>query len=125
MVTSVQETYPTEVPLLGLKHQNLKKASATLVEAAQITTPIPSQSSQAVRSTPFAHLHTFSQFSVLQSTIRVKELAEKAAQLDMPAVALTDMGNLMGAFHFVKSVKEVNAKLKAADDRPPLSYPYQ
>ena len=79
LVTSVQETYPTEVPLLGLKHQNLKKASATLVEAAQITTPIPSQSSQAVRSTPFAHLHTFSQFSVLQSTIRVKETCRKSS----------------------------------------------
>ena len=120
LVTRIQESYTSEVPLLGLKHQDLKKASAALVEDVQIPMPPSSQSEQAVSSTPFAHLHTFSQFSVLQSTIRVKELAEKAAELHMPAVALTDMGNLMGAFHFVKSVKEVNAKLKEAGNSPPL-----
>ena len=71
-------------------------------------------------STPFAHLHTLSQFTVLQSTIRVKELAETADQMGMPAVALTDLGNLMGAFHFVKSVKQVNASRAEDDDRPQL-----
>ena len=40
--------------------------------------------------------------------------------MGMPAVALTDLGNLMGAFHFVKSVKQVNAKRAEGDDRPPL-----
>ena len=39
---------------------------------------------------PFAHLHNHSQFSVLQSTTKVNELVDKAVEMGMPAVALTD-----------------------------------
>ncbi len=51
---------------------------------------------------PFAHLHCHTQFSILQSTSTVKGLAEKAKELGMPAVAMTDHGNMMAAFHFVR-----------------------
>jgi DNA polymerase-3 subunit alpha len=119
VVTQIQETYPDMVPLIGLTHQNLKKASAKLQkqEAPVVKTATPP--TQTLSKVPFAHLHTLSQFSVLQSTVKVTELAQTADALGMPAVALTDLGNLMGAFHFVKSVKQVNAQ-RADDDRPPL-----
>ena len=120
VVARIQETYPNLVPLVGLTHQNLKAASEKLVKDAQPVIQAVPTSKQGLSDFAFAHLHTLSQFSVLQSTIRVKELAETADKLDMPAVALTDLGNLMGAFHFVKSVKQVNAQRAKDDNRPPL-----
>ncbi len=51
----------------------------------------------------FTHLHCHSKFSVLQATAGVKELVAKAKNLGMPAVALTDKGNMYGAFAFVSA----------------------
>ncbi|GAB5407897.1 MAG: DNA polymerase III subunit alpha [Balneolaceae bacterium] len=51
----------------------------------------------------FTHLHCHSKFSVLQATAGVKELVAKAKKLGMPAVALTDKGNMYGAFAFVSA----------------------
>ena len=120
LVSRLNETFEEAVPLIGLSHTDLKAASAKLIQEKQAPVSTPAVLAKTALSTPFAHLHTLSQFTVLQSTIRVKELAETADQMGMPAVALTDLGNLMGAFHFVKSVKQVNAKRAEDDDRPPL-----
>ena len=49
----------------------------------------------------FTHLHNHSKYSVLRSTAGVKDLITKAAQWNMPAVGLTDLGNMFGAFSFV------------------------
>ncbi len=118
--SKIQEEFSGAVPLAGLQHQNLKEASAKYVNKEQSVAQSTTQKALYVADLPFAHLHTLSQFSVLQSTIRVKELAEMADELGMPAVALTDLGNLMGAFHFVKAVKQVNAKRGEDDQRPAL-----
>ncbi|MGB2011000.1 MAG: PHP domain-containing protein, partial [Akkermansiaceae bacterium] len=40
----------------------------------------------------FVHLHVHSEYSTLDSTIRTKELVARAAELGMPAVAITDHG---------------------------------
>jgi DNA polymerase-3 subunit alpha len=50
----------------------------------------------------FAHLHCHTQFSILQSTSTVSGLVAKAKEFGMPAVAMTDHGNMMAAFHFVR-----------------------
>ena len=110
---------PAEVPGIGLVHVNLKKASAKL-QAAQAK-PIEDaptkqdlkENLEQLEDAPFVHLHNHSQFSVLQSTMSVKDLVAQAAKNDMPAVAITDHANLMGAFHFVKEVKAHNAKIGA------------
>ncbi len=52
---------------------------------------------------PFCHLHVHSQFSVLQATPDVGSIVAKAKELEMPAVALTDLGNMFGAFKFVRA----------------------
>lgn len=51
---------------------------------------------------PFTHLHVHSQYSVLQATSEIPALVGRAKELGMNAIALTDHGNMMGAFHFVK-----------------------
>lgn len=48
----------------------------------------------------FVHLHTHSEYSLLEAACRVKGIAQKAAEYQMPAVALTDNGNMFGAIEF-------------------------
>lgn len=49
----------------------------------------------------FAHLHVHSQFSLLDGAASIKGLVKKAAADGMSAIALTDHGNMFGAFQFV------------------------
>ena len=58
----------------------------------------------------FFHLHVHSQFSILQATPSVDAIISKAKSLNMPAVALTDLGNMFGAFKFVKKAIEEGIK---------------
>lgn len=58
----------------------------------------------------FCHLHVHSQFSVLQATPSVEAIVEKAKSYDMPAVALTDLGNMFGAFKFVRAAHKAEIK---------------
>lgn len=51
---------------------------------------------------PFTHLHVHSQYSVLQATSEIPAMIARAKALGMPAIAITDHGNMMGAFNFVK-----------------------
>jgi DNA polymerase-3 subunit alpha len=96
--------------LVGLKHKNLKKASKKLKKEFSLSGPV--KNSMGVEGvlvdTPYVHLHNHSQFSVLQATSRVSQLVEATAKHRMPAVALTDHANLMGAFHFIKAIKAHN-----------------
>lgn len=48
----------------------------------------------------FVHLHTHSEYSLLEAASRIKGLAKKAAEFQMPALALTDNGNMFGAIEF-------------------------
>lgn len=49
----------------------------------------------------FSHLHVHTQFSLLDGAASIKSLYEKALKDDMPAIAITDHGNMFGAFEFV------------------------
>jgi DNA polymerase-3 subunit alpha len=50
-----------------------------------------------VSEAPFVHLHVHSEYSILDGACRIPALAERAAELEMPAVGLTDHGSLAGA----------------------------
>ncbi|MDA9808642.1 DNA polymerase III subunit alpha, partial [Flavobacteriales bacterium] len=70
-----------------------------------------------ISESPFAHLHVHSQFSILQATIAVKELVNKAAEMGMPAVGLTDHTNMFGAYKFIDAVLShpINANLQKGE----------
>ncbi|MBC7607836.1 MAG: DNA polymerase III subunit alpha [Burkholderiales bacterium] len=119
-----QSKNPRVIQLIGLKHLNLKEATEAIRQkfgekiAPPITQKELSENKQILTNTEFVHLHNHTQFSVLQSTISVASLVKAAAQQKMPAVAITDHANLMGAFHFVRDVvnhnKSAEAKNKVA-----------
>ncbi len=49
----------------------------------------------------FSHLHTHTQFSLLDGAASIQSLYKKAIKDGMPALAITDHGNMFGAFEFV------------------------
>jgi DNA polymerase-3 subunit alpha len=53
-----------------------------------------------MKHTDFVHLHVHTQYSLLDGTIRLDDLFKKAQEYKMPAVAITDHGNLFGAIDF-------------------------
>jgi DNA polymerase III subunit alpha len=58
----------------------------------------------------FVHLHLHTEYSLLDGAIRMKELMKKAAEFKMPAVAITDHGNLFGAIEFYQEAQLAGVK---------------
>ncbi|MCU1546118.1 MAG: polymerase subunit alpha [Homoserinimonas sp.] len=58
----------------------------------------------------FVHLHVHSEYSMLDGAARVKPLVQAAAEQGMPAVAVTDHGNVFGAYDFWKSATDAGIK---------------
>jgi len=58
----------------------------------------------------FVHLHVHTQYSLLDGACRVDELVKKASSLGMPALGMTDHGNMFGAIHFYKACQKANIK---------------
>ena len=58
----------------------------------------------------FVHLHLHTQYSLLDGAIRIDELVKKAKEYNMPAVAITDHGNMFGAIDLYKECKKNGIK---------------
>src|SRR5437773_9565553 len=58
----------------------------------------------------FVHLHLHTEYSLLDGSIRMKELMKKAREFKMPAVAMTDHGNLFGAIEFYEEARAQSIK---------------
>ena len=58
----------------------------------------------------FVHLHVHSEFSILDGACRIPALAARAAELEMPAVGLTDHGSLAGAIQLFKHAGQQGVK---------------
>jgi len=76
-----------------------------------------------VPEAPFVHLHVHSEYSILDGACRIPDLAKRAAELEMPAVSLTDHGSLAGAVDLYKAARKegvrpiVGCEVYVADDR--------
>jgi DNA polymerase III subunit alpha len=72
---------------------------------------------------PFVHLHVHSEYSILDGACRIPELTQRAAEFEMPAVALTDHGSLAGAVELYREAQKqgvkpiVGCEVYVADDR--------
>ena len=58
----------------------------------------------------FVHLHVHTEYSMLDGAARVEELVKEVARQEMPAIAITDHGNVFGAFEFNKQARKVGVK---------------
>ncbi len=67
-------------------------------------------------SPSFVHLHLHSEYSLTDSTLRIKELVERCAVLGLPAVAVTDTSNLFALVKFFKAAEGAGLKPIAGSD---------
>jgi len=58
----------------------------------------------------FVHLHVHTEYSMLDGAAKVKPLFAEAQRLEMPAIAMTDHGNMFGAFEFYSRASEFGIK---------------
>src|ERR1700751_5723825 len=71
----------------------------------------------------FVHLHVHSEYSILDGACRIPDLVARAAELEMPAVSLTDHGSMAGAVQLWKATRGTGVKpivgceVYVADDR--------
>jgi DNA polymerase-3 subunit alpha len=118
----------TPVAEIEYEEPNLEAANFSKREKKKTTIYGAQESTVDLTSKPFIHLHAHSQFSVLQATPDIKSMVAKAKSLSMPAVALTDIGNLYGAFKFVREAITqelkpiVGCEFYLADDRKKLKF---
>ena len=109
------------ISTFGITHINLKEESSRLKAEsskpnAEINVADRNSNLAELADVDFVHLHNHTQFSVLQSTISVASLVKAASQNKMPAVAITDHANMMGAFHFMSAVANHNKSAKAKNE---------
>ena len=117
---SFREIYPDPIENVGIKHLNLKAESEKIRKRKEKESGGDdavvdvAANLEALKDVPFTQLHNHSQFSILQATSEVSKLVSQAAEFGMPAVALTDLGNMMAAFHFVAAAGKHNKGVKGA-----------
>src|SRR5690625_1951849 len=58
----------------------------------------------------FSHLHVHTQYSLLDGAARINQLVARAAELEMPAIAITDHGNLFGVPEFYHSARKAGVR---------------
>jgi len=58
----------------------------------------------------FVHLHVHTEYSMLDGAAKISELVQEVANQKMPAIAMTDHGNVFGAYEFYKTAKANNIK---------------
>lgn len=134
IVSPFDSTLPDNI---DYEQPNLEAGNSSKREKRKGTTYSFDANAAAVTDDPFFHLHLHSQFSVLQATADVKSVVMKAKESGMSAVALTDFGNMYGAFKFVSEalkheikpivgcefyVAEERTKLKFTKDNPDKRY---
>jgi len=126
---------PSTIQAIGLAVEEAKKKRAEGLGKSETTNTTASKSTALhAADVEFAHLHNHTQFSILQATTVVADLVNAAVDNGHAGVAITDLGNLMGAFHFNRSVMNVpgnreayehNEKVKAGElDEPLKEYPF-
>jgi DNA polymerase-3 subunit alpha len=109
---------PNPINVVGIKHINLKKESEKLKLASQKEMDNKSKKiefSKDLKEASFAHLHCHSQFSILQSTSNVQQLLNAAIEFNMPAVAITDIGNMMSSYYFIRDTLKYNKSIASVN----------
>ncbi len=58
----------------------------------------------------FVHLHSHTQYSLLDGAAKIKEVVRRTVEMDMPGIAITDHGNLFGSLEFYTEAQKANIK---------------
>lgn len=113
---------PSTVQAIGLDIQPYSPEDIAEEIAMEIDTDVQDIAAGSIEDglkklegVPFSHLHNHTQFSVLQATSKLDALIDRAVKDKMPALALTDLGNMYAAFQFVSKVLKHNKHVESTD----------
>lgn len=67
----------------------------------------------------FVHLHNHTEYSLLDGAVHIKDLIAECSRMGMPAVAVTDHGNLSGAIELVMETNSLNKSVAAWNKEHP------
>ena len=67
-------------------------------------------SSTVGKADSFVHLHTHTEYSMLDGAAKIGPLMARASELEMPAIAITDHGNVFGAYDFYRQATDAGVK---------------
>ncbi len=108
-VIAFKTANPQQIKPVGLEFESFKVLSEKLNQDEDAADEI-SGNEQVSADSNFVHLHVHTQYSILQATSEVRSLIAKAKEDGMEAVAITDSGNLYGAFQFVQAARSEGIK---------------
>lgn len=125
IVEDFKKRHPEPIRPVGIKIESNKILSqaASEVQPAKVLVDTSKSQSQSYLAGNFVHLQVHSYYSVLSATPSLESLVDKAETCGMKALALTDLGNLFGAFSFIELANAKNIKpiigceLYLVDDR--------
>jgi len=115
-----QDFNPRTIQLIGLNIQPYNPSELEIekevkpkeqTKKKKAVTSITSE----LQDEPFSHLHNHTQYSVLQATSKIDDLIEKAVEYKMPALAITDLANMYGAFQFVSKIRKHNKAVEKSN----------
>ncbi len=115
-------------PIEEIEYEEPNLDAANFAKREKKATVDYSNANGQLTEAPYCHLHLHSQYSVLQATPNVGEIIAKAKANNMTAVAVTDLGNMYGAFKFVTEALKhqikpiVGCEVYVADERKKLKF---
>ncbi len=107
--SAFQQKHPNTIPVYEIE---IEEQIIAENKAPKIIKPTKPENTENLTSAPYFHFHNHTSYSILTATTKIKELIEKAVEYKMPAVGITDIGNLMGSFHFMEAIKQKNKELE-------------
>ncbi|MCK5906707.1 MAG: PHP domain-containing protein, partial [Flavobacteriales bacterium] len=112
-VNNLRQFYTSTVELVGLNIEPYKPIATDTDVDTETTSSTTAETDTDIDLSKhnYSHLHNHTSFSILSATTEISTLVETAIEMGMPAVGITDHGNMYAAYHFVKYV---NAKNDAA-----------
>ncbi|BDD07960.1 DNA-directed DNA polymerase [Fulvitalea axinellae] len=110
VLKAFKENNPSMIAAIGLNIEPYTPDSVEFADEDEDGVDTSTAESIDLTDVPFTHLHCHSQYSILQATCELGPMIERAKANGSPAVALTDHGNMMAAFHFVRDALKAGIK---------------
>lgn len=109
-ITAFKTANPAPIALIGLNTQPYKPLATETAASEAATAATSGATSPQTAVKGFVHLHCHTQFSMLPGTSEVEDLVAHAKESGANAIAMTDHGNLYGAFAFVNAAFKAGVK---------------